>query len=56
MHKKIYEHELFLDESNLNLLKELNYVFIALDNGTAKKVVFDFWSNKIFLIQMLALG
>ena len=42
MHKKIYEHELFLDESNLNLLKELNYVFIALDNGTAKKVVFDF--------------
>lgn len=42
MHKKIYAHEIFLDENNMNLLRELNYVFIALDNGTIKKILFNF--------------
>lgn len=46
MHKKIYTHEVFLEKENLELLNELNYVFIALDNGVVKKTLFKYLDQK----------
>jgi hypothetical protein len=38
----IIGHEVFLDESNVNLLQEHDFVFLALDKAEAKKSIVDF--------------
>lgn len=40
MHKYIYPHSLYLNQSNLGLLNELDFVFIAIDKGSVKKEIF----------------
>jgi len=41
MHNGIVAHDVFLDETNLALLDGLDFVFICLDRGTAKRAVVD---------------
>lgn len=41
MHKNIYEHKQFVDATNLDVICSLDFVFISIDNGEAKKVIID---------------
>lgn len=41
MHKNIYGHKQFIDETNIDELYDLDFVFISIDNGEAKKVIID---------------
>lgn len=46
MHRGIKPHSIYLDESNMSLLKELDFVFICIDNGSAKKDIIEYLSEK----------
>ena len=46
MHRGIKSHSIYLDESNMSLLKELDFVFICIDNGSAKKDIIEYLSKK----------
>jgi len=41
MHKHIIPHDLYINESNLGLLNELDFVFIGIDKSEAKKLIFE---------------
>jgi len=41
MRKGIVPHDCFIDESNIELLRELDFVFICIDKGKAKRVIVD---------------
>ena len=41
MHKGIIEHEEFIDENNVDCLKNFNFVFICIDSGESKKIIID---------------
>jgi hypothetical protein len=41
MHKYIIPHELYINETNLGLLNDLNFVFICIDNSEVKKLIFE---------------
>lgn len=41
MHNGIVVHDVFLNESNLDFLEGLQFVFLCLDQGTAKRMVVD---------------
>ncbi|WP_271768752.1 ThiF family adenylyltransferase [Aquimarina algiphila] len=45
MHKHIIPHELFINESNLGLLNTLSFVFICIDKGEIKKIIFERLEN-----------
>lgn len=47
MHKGIIPHEVFLDETNMNLLDGLDFVFICVDNGAAKRIIIEHLGTKI---------
>lgn len=40
MHKGIYTYPTYLDDLNLNLVNNLDYVFVAIDSGNAKAKIF----------------
>ncbi len=39
MHRGIIPHEFFIDASNVGLLREMEFVFLCLDKGEAKKLI-----------------
>jgi hypothetical protein len=39
MRQKIFAHDCFIDETNVELLRELDFVFICIDKGKAKGVI-----------------
>ncbi|MHB8858307.1 MAG: ThiF family adenylyltransferase [Thermoleophilia bacterium] len=41
MHKKVIPHECYLDTSNLDQLKEVDFVFMCLDQGSVKEIIID---------------
>lgn len=41
MHRHIIGHEYYLNASNLNEIKGMDFVFVCIDNGQAKKVILD---------------
>jgi len=41
MHRGIVPHEYYIDASNVDELKELEFVFLCLDKGSQKKVIVD---------------
>jgi ThiF family len=41
MHRNVVPHAYFVDASNLDELDAMSFVFLALDNGPAKKVIVD---------------
>jgi molybdopterin/thiamine biosynthesis adenylyltransferase len=41
MHRNIKSHNTFIDQSNIELLSGLTFVFICIDNGEAKKLIID---------------
>lgn len=41
MHKGIIEHEEFINESNVDCLKDFNFVFICIDSGECKRIIVD---------------
>ena len=51
MHKNIYHHEFNIDDSNINHLFDMHFVFICIDKSAIKKTLFDFLiKNKIAFI------
>ena len=46
MHRGIKSHPNYLDESNLSMLKEMNFVFLSIDKGSAKKSIIDYLISK----------
>lgn len=41
MRKGIFAHDYFLDEQNVHKLDECTFVFVAVDNGTARRIITD---------------
>lgn len=41
MHKGIIEHGEFINESNVDLLQNMDFVFICIDSGESKKIIVD---------------
>ncbi len=39
MRQSIFPHDCFIDESNVELLREMDFVFICIDKGKAKRVI-----------------
>lgn len=42
MHKNIIEHDGFIREENIDILKDMDFVFICIDSGTARKIITDY--------------
>ena len=42
MHKHVFDHPFFITEETLDALKNLSFVFIAIDKGEMKKVLIDY--------------
>jgi hypothetical protein len=41
MHRKIVAHDCYIDDANVELLAEMDFVFLCLDKGEAKKLIVD---------------
>jgi hypothetical protein len=41
MHKRVIPHSLYINEMNLGLLNNLDFVFICIDKGEVKKLIFE---------------
>ncbi len=53
MRENIYPHSEYIDESNIDKLKGLDFVFVCLDNGSVKSKIFPFFElNKIPFIDV----
>lgn len=46
MHKNIEVHPVDIDENTITMLGELNFVFVAVDKGSVKKLIFDYLESK----------
>ena len=46
MHHGIKSHPIYLDESNMSMLEELDFVFLCIDKGSAKKGIIDYLIDK----------
>ncbi|UFS62747.1 ThiF family adenylyltransferase [Sulfurimonas sp. HSL-3221] len=42
MHKGIRAHSLFMTEQHMELLKEMDFVFVSIDSGEIKRLIFDY--------------
>lgn len=42
MHKNLIEHDMFIKEENVSVLKDMDFVFICIDSGTARKLTTDY--------------
>lgn len=42
MHKNLIEHDMFIKEENVSVLKDMNFVFICIDSGIARKLITDY--------------
>ena len=42
MHKNIIEHDIFINEKNVNILKDMDFVFISIDSGIARNLIVDY--------------
>jgi molybdopterin/thiamine biosynthesis adenylyltransferase len=41
IHRKIHAHAVFINESNLDLLDGMSFVFVCIDKGKIKRLIFD---------------
>jgi hypothetical protein len=41
MHRRIIPHAVFIDESNVNELRQMSFVFLCIDGGGAKRLMID---------------
>lgn len=41
MHKHIYPHNVYIISENLELLSKLDFVFVSIDKGSIKKIIFE---------------
>lgn len=41
MHKKIYAYYAYIDDSNVSMLFEMDFVFICVDKGSTKKIIME---------------
>ena len=46
MHSGIYPHQEYLNKDNIELLKGLQFVFIAMDTNPSKKIIIDFLESQ----------
>ena len=42
MYKNIIEHDIFINEENVNILKDMDFVFISIDSGIARNLIVDY--------------
>lgn len=41
MHKRIIPHDVYIDASNVELLRDMSFVFLCMDAGAGKKIIVD---------------
>jgi hypothetical protein len=41
MHRRIVPHDVFINESNVNELRDMSCVFLCLDRGSTKRLIVD---------------
>lgn len=41
MHKGLFEHSEYINNSNKEILRQFDFVFVCIDSGKAKKIIFD---------------
>ncbi|WP_165730980.1 ThiF family adenylyltransferase [Polaribacter sp. 20A6] len=46
IHQGIISHSLYIEESNLILLKDLDFIFISIDKGHIKKLIFNYLEER----------
>ena len=46
MHKNIIEHDGFIREENIEILKDMDFVFICIDSGVARKIITDYLASE----------
>lgn len=46
MHKNIIEHDGFIREENIEILKDMDFVFICIDSGVARKTITDYLASE----------
>lgn len=46
MHKNIIEHDVFIREENIEILKDMDFVFICIDSGPSRKIITDYLVSK----------
>lgn len=46
MHKNIIEHDIFINEENVNILKDMDFVFISIDSGIARNLIVDYLGSE----------
>lgn len=42
MHRQIVSHGYFLDEGNIDILGEMSFVFVSIDNNSVRKIIVDY--------------
>lgn len=42
MHKNLIEHNMFIKEENVSVLKDMDFVFICIDSGITRKLITDY--------------
>ncbi len=42
MHKNLIEHDMFIKEENVSVLKDMDFVFICIDSGIVRKLITDY--------------
>ena len=42
MHKNLIEYDMFIKEENVSTLKDMDFVFICIDSGIARKIITDY--------------
>lgn len=46
MHRNIHSHNYYIDNSNVDELAEMNFIFLSVDDGEAKKLIIDYLKEK----------
>lgn len=42
IHKNLIEHDMFIKEENVSILKDMDFVFICIDSGIARRIITDY--------------
>lgn len=56
MRRGIFAHDTFIDENNLALFDGMHFVFVSVDNGSAKKAIFNYLKSKAIPFIDVGLG
>lgn len=56
MHKNVVPHKIFLNEENLEMLSDLDFVFLAIDRNSSRKIITEYLRTKNIAFIDVGLG